>query len=226
MRWYARPEGDNHQLKAVPQVDPWGKADDPAEVRQREFLDHAQKLLEPLRPAGDWALRLDVGLPTTRNLLTGGDLDNFAFRLAGRLNDPKLVSVWCTKQHSERSFVRVEAACEMPPAAEFLVATTTGASSESTAYKQQIEAAVARAAELPEGPVRLELAFVVGEGRKWWNLWKPTIDPLGPLLGRDPSGQTPWSPRDGRITELGMHLTVNPAFRYEVEIGIAATAGA
>jgi hypothetical protein len=31
-----------------------------------------------------------------------------------------------------------------------------------------------------------------------------------------------WHPLDGRITELGMHLTVNPAVRYDVLVGVAA----
>ena len=64
-----------------------------------------------------------------------------------------------------------------------LVARTT-ASASTPAYKEQILAAVAGAAELPAGPVGIELAFVVGPGRNWLNLWKPTIDSLDPLLGR------------------------------------------
>jgi hypothetical protein len=54
------------------------------------------------------------------------------------------------------------------------------------------------------------------------NLWKPTIDSLGSLLGHDQPFHI-WNPRDGRITELGMHLSVAPTLRYDVVIGIAAT---
>lgn len=61
----------------------------------------------------------------------------------------------------------------------------------------------------------------MGSGTKWWNLWKPTIDALDRLLGRDPKGRD-WHPLDGRITERGMHLTVDPALGYQVVIGIAA----
>src|SRR4051794_8983373 len=43
------------------------------------------------------------------------NLDNYAYPLAYRIKDPGLVSVWCTKQHSEQSFVRIEAAREIPP---------------------------------------------------------------------------------------------------------------
>jgi len=103
---------------------------------------------------------------------------------------------------------------------DVLVARTT-ASYTKPAYKEQIHTAVAGPAELPTGPVRLELAFVVGPGRNWLTLWKPTIDSLDPLLGRDPSDRA-WHPLDGRITELGMHLTVDPALRHDVVVGIAA----
>jgi hypothetical protein len=54
------------------------------------------------------------------------------------------------------------------------------------------------APELPAGPVRLELAFVVGGGN-WLNLWKQTIDSLDPLLGRT-YPERAWHPLDGRIT--------------------------
>jgi hypothetical protein len=126
------------------------------------------------------------------------DRDNYAYPLAYRLKDSGLVSVWCTKQHGEQSFVRKD----------MLIARTT-ASAQTVAYKEQIHAAVADAAELPAGPVRLELAFVVRPRRNWLNLWKQTIDSLEPLLGRTYLDRT-WNPLDGRITELGMHLTTDP----------------
>lgn len=40
-----------------------------------------------------------------------------------------------------------------------------GASASTVAFKEQVHAAVAGAEELPVGPVRLELAFVVDPGR-------------------------------------------------------------
>jgi hypothetical protein len=56
----------------------------------------------------------------------------------------------------------------------------------------------------------------------WLNLRKQTIDSLDPLLGRTYPGRA-GHPLDGRITELGTHLTVDPAGRYDVVVGIAAT---
>jgi hypothetical protein len=129
--------------------------------------------------------------------------------------------VWCTKQHHEQSFVRIEAAREIaPPSSDLLVARTT-ASASSVAFKEEVLTAVASAAELPHGPVKLELAFVVGPRRNWLNLWKQTIDSLDPLLGRTRPDRD-WHPLDGRITELGMHRTVGPTAGNKVAIGIAA----
>jgi hypothetical protein len=33
MRWYARPEGDNQQLRVAPRLASWNKADHPDQVR-------------------------------------------------------------------------------------------------------------------------------------------------------------------------------------------------
>ena len=151
MRWYDRPEGRGHQLRLAPRLTSWDKATHPDQVRLRAYLDDTEQLLAPLRINGPWALRLDVGLPPERDLLTMADLDNFAFPLAYRLQNSGLVSVWCTKRHGEKSFVRIEAAQEVAqPSADVLVAGTT-ASSSSLAFKEQIYTAVVHAAERPPG---------------------------------------------------------------------------
>jgi hypothetical protein len=131
--------------------------------------------------------------------------------------------VWCTKQHHQQSFVRIEATHEIPPPSTGVLVATTTASASTVAYKEQIHSAVGSAAELPAGPVRLELAFVVGPRRNWLNLWKQTIDSLDPLLGPTRPDRA-WHPLDGRITELGMHRTVDPTARNEVRVGVAAHA--
>lgn len=99
----------------------------------------------------------------------------------------------------------------------------TTASWNVHAAKEQIHAAIAEVTELPAGPVKLELAFVIGTSgrRNWVNLWRKTIDSLGSLLGHDQPFHV-WSPRDGQITELGMHVSVDPSLGYDVAIGISA----
>ena len=223
MRWLARPESNALQLRRVPQLASWDSTNNPAQIRLQSYLDDTEKLLASSRIEGPWALRLDVGLPADRDLLEAADLDNYAFPLASRLGDAGLVSVWCTKQHGHESFVRIDAACEVSPPSTGLLKVKTTASASAVAYKEQIHDAVLGATEIPVGPVRLEISFVVGPRRKWWNLWKQTIDSLDPILGRtDP--KCAWHPRDGRITELGMHATVDAALGYDILIGITANA--
>ncbi len=198
------------------------KSDHPNQIQLRAFLDDAALLLSSSAIGGPCALRLDVGLPAAVDLLDKRDLDNYAKPLATRLSNDRLVSIWCTKQHAERSFVRLEAAKARPlPPTDLLVVTTT-ASWDGHAAQEQIAEATADRAQLPEGPVRLDLSFVVGPSRNWLNLWKPTIDSLGALLGNDHPFR-PWNPRDGRVTELAMHRSVDPSLGYNVTIGVSAT---
>jgi hypothetical protein len=83
--------------------------------------------------------------------------------------------------------------------------------------------AVAHATEIPSGPVQLQLAFVVGPYRNWLNLWKPTIDALDLLLGRTRADRD-WHPRDGRITNLGLHVDIDQSLGHDVVVSIAAEA--
>lgn len=225
MRWYGRPEGDKQLLPRAPRVDVWEKAGHPRLVEQHAFIDEIKPLISPSQVDGPSALRLDVGLPDGTDLVSAGDLDNYLKPLVHRLPVPGLVSVWGRKYHSEHSFVRVEPAREVsPPSTGMLVVRPTVSHDKTSEYRAQIHAALGDVAELPPDlSVKLELAFVVGKAWNWVNLWKPTIDSLDPLLGRGPTrpGQ-PWNPLDGRITELGMHVTVDPGARH-VTIGIAAS---
>jgi hypothetical protein len=97
----------------------------------------------------------------------------------------------------------------------------TTASASTTAYKRQIRDQIRVARPLPGGGIALELAFVVGPRRAWPNLWKATIDSLGPILGHD-VGASEWNARDGRIVDLGLHCVIDPAAGNEVTIAIRA----
>jgi hypothetical protein len=218
--WFGRPEGDPVVLRRTPRLASWNKATDPDQVRLREYLEDTKELLESAIVEGPWALRLDVGLPPRRDLIDMADLDNYAFPLAVHLRTDELVSVWCTKRHAETSTVRICRAHEVQAPAEVFTVRTT-ASTQTKAYKEQVRAAVARAEEIPGGAISLQLAFVVGPQRNWLNLWKPTIDALDPLLGPTREDRD-WHPKDGRITELGLHLSHDATLGNDIVIGIAA----
>jgi hypothetical protein len=154
------------------------------------------------------------------------DLDNYLFPLVPQLAERtgrEFVSVWATKRHATTSSVAAGAAV---PAADVggarVFDVTTTASVSTSAYKEQIRDAIASASPLPGDGVALQLAFVVGPRRAWANLWKPTIDALSPILGRDDDARE-WNARDGRVTDLGLHRTVDSDLGNEVRIAIRAS---
>lgn len=224
MRWFSCPENKALQLTVTPRPESWNAKDHPDQQRLRDYLAATEELVDGARILDrPWALRLDVGAPRSLKLHSEvADLDNYLHPLSRTLENPNLVSVWATKRNDPRpdprSYVEIADAVETSPPAEMLTVRTTAAVS-SSAYKDQIINAVAGARILPEGSVRLELSFVIGD-RSWRPLWKPTIDALDGLLGRTYPDR-PYHPLDGRIVELGMHVTVDPDLGYEVEIGIA-----
>lgn len=208
-------------LRKAPRLASWNRSTDPDQIRLREYLEDTARLLTP-RPVarGPWALLLEVGLPSGRDIADMADLDNYAFPLATRLRDEDLVTVWCRKRHADTSRVLVTTAAETAGPSGAYTARTT-ASASTTAYKEQVRSAVVDAAAIPAGAVQLQVSFVVGPQRNWLNLWKPTIDALDPLLGRTREDRD-WHPQDGRITDLGLHVAVDASLGHDVLVSIAA----
>lgn len=228
--FFARPASHLLELRVQPQLASWDSAGSPSKVRLEEFLRHAENLVQPQVSllGGPLALRLDVGLPPRVSLLDLHDLDNYAFPLVTRLSSrggKPFASVWCSKRHAGSSYIAVADPAVgdgnlTPPRWQHWVRTTTSAS--SLAFKQQIRDQLVDQVELPDGGVSLQLSYVLGPKRSWPNLWKPTIDALGSLLGLT-DAHRPWHPRDGRIVELGLHCRVDPSLRNDVLIAIGAT---
>lgn len=229
-RFYARPEGGAIQLRVHPRLASWNAAGHPDQLQLEAALIDTEQLLTPtiaqtLEPL---ALRLDVGLPFNVPLLGEHDLDNYLYPVTSYLakrSGNQFLSVWGTKQHADRSFVRVESVrpiTQLQPA-DYNYDVRTTSSGSSTAFKQEIFDQLVDARELAAGAVALQLSFVVGPRRNWLNLWKPTIDALGQLLGRTRPDRA-WHPQDGRIADLGLHCVVDDALANDVAIGIRASA--
>ena len=181
-------------LPVPPRLASWDRAGSPDQVRLTGYLDAAEVLLRPRLEQlhGPLALRLDVGLPGSAALLDQRDLDNYLLPLAKRLSliGPGAVAcVWGTKQHADCSLIRIERAVSAPaaPSSGHCYTVRTSASSQSTAFKEQIRAQLSGASPIPPGPVRMQLCFTVGPTRNWLNLWKPAIDALGQILGHAPA---------------------------------------
>jgi hypothetical protein len=100
------------------------------------------------------------------DLIDMADLDNFAFPLAVHLRSNDLVSAWCTTRHAETSTVRIaKARATQAPTAVLTVRTT--ASTQTKAFKEQVRASVAHAAEIPGRAISLQIALFVGPRRNF-----------------------------------------------------------
>jgi hypothetical protein len=224
--FFARPQAELMLLQVDPVLASWDSKESSSQRRLGLFLGHATHMIAPrLARLGEEpvALRMHVGLPALDDWLEHHDLDNYAFPLVMRLHDlseRQLDCVWVTKSRRTGSGIAVGRAqrCD-PPSGAVTAQLRTHASAETRQFKEQIRDAFADLHPLPDGPVALEISYGVGPGRNWPHLWKPTIDSLGALLGSDGGD---WHPRDGRITELGLHRLVDPSLGHDVDITVAA----
>ncbi|MBM2622048.1 hypothetical protein JIG36_41750 [Actinoplanes sp. LDG1-06] len=225
--FYDRPAASGSGLTVAPALASWDKAESAGQIRFATFLGDVSSVVatQARTTADPLALRLDVALKDYVHLLALNDLDNYLFPLVPQLTNHigrPFTTVWATKRHGATSSVAVDEAHAVDdPGGTHSFDVRTTASSETVGYKQQIRDQIPAGAPLPEGGITLQLAFVVGPNRNWANLWKPTIDSLGSLLGHDP-GAHEWNPRDGRITTLGLHRTIDPAVGNDVVIAVRA----
>jgi hypothetical protein len=229
--FFARPQVVGRVLGVAPALASWDRAGSPGQVRSAAFVAEVGSAVAAMLPVapGPLGLRLEIGLPDGVPLLAHNDLDNYLFPLVPRLiaaTGRPFTTVWASKRHAATSSVAVcQALTTDDPGGLYSVEVRTTASASTAAYKRQIRDQIRNQvtadAVLPEGGVAVQLAFVVGPLRVWPNLWKATIDALGPILGHEP-GAGEWNPRDGYITDLGLHCTVDPAAGSPVTIAIRA----
>jgi hypothetical protein len=219
----------------APRLASWNKAGDPEQDRLGFYLVHVQEVAAPYM-AGDaqLALELVVGMDQ-RKLTHDSDLDNFLEPVVRRLGAARFSAVFGSKQRQGHSTISVGPTTpSLEPRPPDLVVAPVG-SYEQGNWVPQIEAPLRRVGGLdPDGvgPVRLVVAYDLGPTRTWVNLWKTTIDSLGPLLGTVPRpAKDHDDPRDGRIVDLALHQTVHPHAGNDVrisfwwEFGEASTTG-
>lgn len=230
--FFERPTGPTITLRAAPRLANWNRAGDSGEARLTRALSYSDEAVDPRLAAcdGPVALRFDVGLARAVRLLDERDLDNYLLPLTAYLAERSphpIVSVWGCKRYAEETTLRIEPARPRPEQEPevTLRATVTGAREAFKAgLREQVHEQLTGRPALPEGPVVLELAFVVGPQRSWLDLWWSTLDGLGPLLGHAPS-EPQWHPRDGRVVDLGLHVEVDPELGDDVLIGLRAASG-
>jgi hypothetical protein len=228
--FFERPDGAAITLRSAPRLANWNRSGDTGAARLTRALSYSDVAVDARLEAcdGPVCLRFDVGLPRSARLLDERDLDNYLLPLTaylgGRTSQP-IVSVWGCKRYAAETTLRIEPA-RARPAPDDAVVLRAPAVGDRAAFKagfrQRISELVPHEV-LPDGPVTLELAFAVGQSRDWLDLWWSTVDGLGPLLG--PAAEPDVPPRDGRIVDLGLHLTVAPDLGDEVVVALRAAPG-
>ncbi len=222
-RLYLRDHTRAVPLTIQPVLASWDVRGSKSQERLHTFLEHCTQALGLRLDDGqtDLCLSLEIGLPPGTSLTSHGhDLDNYLFPLAEHVGASRLAAVFGRKSHSDQSSLSVSravAGAGLVPRPMLHVRTTT--SSQSPGWKAQVNAACQdqAAGVLPDGGVSLQLLIVTSRSRNWATLWKPAIDALGPLLGVDDPSR-PYTPRDDRIVDLGLHHEVNDSLRHEVEL--------
>jgi hypothetical protein len=229
--FYARHQAAGNALDVGSVLARRGEAGGPRKERLATLAGDVRLLVadDLLATPDPLGLRLDIGLPDDGMLPASDDLDTFVgplvSRLSGAIRRP-FVSVWVSKQYARTSSVAVfHAHPTRDPGGvqQFQVRTT--ASIVTTTFRKQIRNQIAAARPLPPGGIALQLSFVVGPRRAWPNLWKVTVDSLGPLLGHAVDARPPGRPA-GRVTDLGLHCVVDPDAGHDVVIAIRASAAA
>ena len=189
-------------------------ADDPEQLHLGHFLDHIVEIAGPfLAEDVPLALELTVGPPDNLPLTEHRDLDNYLKPVAKKLGHHRFSAVFGRKRHQDHSTLAIGPAHPTMPTRSPDLTVAPRGSYQRPEWRRQIRDACEQVHGLDPGgtaPIALTIAYDITPGRNWTELWKGTIDGLGPLLGTHPrSKKQDDDPQDGRITNLGLHQTIN-----------------
>lgn len=223
---YQLPDVPGVELKRPPLLESWNAREHPDQLRLNRFLDEVEDALALSGAEGNLVLELQVGLPQSRPLMSGGgDLDNYLFPIARRLGAERFDAVFGAKRHGAASTLAATQA--RPIAAQRepdMVVRTTGSAS-TRAWKQQVRdaCAIAVPGEPIRGAIGIDIEFRLSPARNWSTVWKPAIDSLGPLLGV-PNPHRPFTPNDDRIVRLGLHRSLDASLGWDILLSVWWTA--
>jgi hypothetical protein len=215
MRLLAGPPADPEtEIRSVPQVLSW---DAKGSVPQERLIPYQEELRHVVGPltGGGLSVNLRASFPAAE-LHFGRDLDNLLDPVVAALGPEHIVAAWGTKAESTTSSVAVGQPAPIDGDALGGWYRARIRVESFTDFKARVAAQLAGRVSLPSsGPVELIVAFTIGPGRAWRNLWKPAIDVLGGVLGRN-NGQ--WTPQDERIVRLGLTYDVLPDMGHAIGI--------
>lgn len=208
-----------------PRLACWESKSHPQQIRLQSYLEELGSRLLPL-PAmrGPLFLQLMVDVEAPERLLKHYDIENYLTPLFGqRLFDPdRFVLVQGRKRVGGGSHLKIgtvqplDGHLERDRWESFACSAGRGQKWKERLYDQF---AASRPSPLPSGQVELHLSWRCAPVRNWVNLWKATGDAMSPVLGLE-NPRARFSPQDGRVTRLDLHLTDDPAMGYDVDVGM------
>lgn len=220
-RLFAPPDAARIVIEPTPRLESWMRHDHPDQVRLREYLWWLVPRVAPTVAADTNTLAMTIAVPSCLPRDSGGaDLDNYLFPVVRALGHARFVSVWASKVWTEHSTIAVAPArlTQLPDASYCFASAETSEPKDTAAWKRDIDAQVrSQVTEAANGPVEIQVAFIVEPHWNWAGLWKPAIDALGAIVGQ---GARPFNTRDDRIVKLALHRTIAARVPRRTSIGV------
>jgi hypothetical protein len=211
----------------APRLASWNANTDPEQMRVQRYLDDIQRRLGvALLGRSNLFLHMDIALNSSVRLLRGNDLENYLYPVLMRLGWGRFVYVTATKYVGNSSSLTIGTA-------KHRVGANTdqdrwnrhtmnaGSGPTKTAWKANLRQSLISngVRQLPAGPVDIMMAWRCTASRNWVEVWKPTGDAMGPILG-EPNTNKPYSPADDRIVRLAMHRVIDNAMVHDIKVGL------
>jgi hypothetical protein len=203
----------------------WEAASHPSQQRMRAYLVELVDTLGPLpeQPAALF-LHMDISVSDPMALLKHHDLENYLTPVAARLGGSRFVLASAVKRLGGPSQLIVGEAAPsrcLPDASWSNFNWHSAGGAGTSAWKMGLRTALldTRPVLLPAGPVEVQIAWRCAPSRAWVNLWKPTGDAMGPVLG-EPQPAHPFNPADDRIVAIQLHRVPDSTMGRAIDVGL------
>jgi hypothetical protein len=216
-----------HPVKVLDQIEPrlasWDHREYPNQQRLNAYLKPVYDGLAPLLAnGGEWAISMIVDVGRDERLDRGHDVENYMTPLVKKLGWRHFVYAAITKRVGGGSRISIGPAVRRAAVPAWngwngQIPGRIGSPEGKRSIRQALGAHVDE--PLPAGPVAVHLAWRLSASRNWVDLWKPTGDAMGPVLGEPRFPQKEFQPSDDRITQLVLHRIVDDALDV-VDVGM------
>ncbi len=203
----------------------WEAVLHPSQQRMRAYLAEITEALGPLPDQPPMLfLHMDIAVNEPIALLRHHDLENYLTPVAAHLGGARFVLATGAKRLGGTSHISIGEAVPNRSAPDASWTTFTWHSEDAAgtpAWKANLRAALlaTHPQVLPAGPVEAQIAWRCASRRAWVNLWKPTGDAMGPVLG-EPQQAHPFNPADDRIVMLQLHRILDNTLGHAMAVGL------